>query len=134
MLIPYLVSKNNKSFLKWSVIGTGTFFIDYCLFLTFYAIVESVLISNLFSGLISISFNYFSHRSWSFQSNLAHSKSSMRYFINLLFFWTVGTLCLQIFISSGIDPKYAKIIPIPFIAPLSFLSLKFFVFPKDKDK
>jgi len=30
-------------------------------------------------------------------------------------------------ITAGIDPKIAKLIPIPFIAPLSFLSLKFFV-------
>jgi len=45
-------------------------------------------------------------------------------------FWLINTLLLQYFIEFGIDPKIAKLIPILIIAPLSFLSLKFFVFRK----
>jgi len=33
-------------------------------------------------------------------------------------------------INTGLDPKIAKLIPIPIIAPLSFLSLRFLVFKK----
>ena len=39
---------------------------------------------------------------------------------------------LKSMLSSGIDPKIAKLIPIPLIAPLSFLSLKYFVFKGNK--
>ena len=39
-------------------------------------------------------------------------------------------MILKGLITAGLDPKIAKLIPIPFIAPLSFLSLKFFVFKK----
>jgi hypothetical protein len=45
-------------------------------------------------------------------------------------FWSLSTLLLKGLITAGIDPKIAKLIPIPFIAPLSFLSLRFFVFKK----
>ena len=37
---------------------------------------------------------------------------------------------LKILISTGLDPKIAKLIPIPIVAPLSFLSLRFLVFKK----
>jgi hypothetical protein len=37
---------------------------------------------------------------------------------------------LKTLISAGLDPKIAKLIPIPIIAPLSFLSLRFLVFKK----
>jgi hypothetical protein len=50
--------------------------------------------------------------------------------INLITFWSISTLLLKILITSGLDPKIAKLMPIPIIAPLSFISLKFFVFKK----
>jgi hypothetical protein len=37
---------------------------------------------------------------------------------------------LKTLISTGLDPKIAKLVPIPIIAPLSFLSLRFLVFKK----
>jgi putative flippase GtrA len=89
-----------------------------------------VLIANFFAGLFSITFNYLAHYFWSFKSQADHSKSGLKYLLNLVIFWSVGTLLLQVLITAGIDPKLAKLIPIPFIAPLSFLSLKFFVFKK----
>jgi hypothetical protein len=40
----------------------------------------------------------------------------------------LGTIFLKFLLTIGLEAKYAKLIPIPIIAPLSFLSLKFFVF------
>jgi putative flippase GtrA len=95
-----------------------------------YSVITSVLIANFCAGLISITFNYLAHYFWSFKSQDDHSKSGLKYLLNLVIFWSAGTLLLKVLITAGIDPKIAKLIPIPFIAPLSFLSLKFYVFKK----
>ena len=114
--------------IRWALVGVTTFIIDYIIFLPLYAITSSVLIANFTSGVFSISFNYITHYSFSFKSDATHSKSGVKYLINLIIFWGISTILLSILISSGISPQYAKFIPVPIIAPLSFLSLKFLVF------
>jgi putative flippase GtrA len=115
---------------RWAIVGTITFVIDYFIFIGMYSVITSVLIANFMAGLFSITFNYLAHYFWSFKSQADHGKSGSKYFINLVIFWSLGTLLLKGLITAGIDPKIAKLIPIPLIAPLSFLSLKFFVFKK----
>ena len=116
--------------LRWALVGITTTVIDYLFFVAIYSVITSVLIANFLAGLFSISFNYLAHYSWSFKSEVDHGHSGAKYVINLVTFWSLSTLVLKELITSGIDPKIAKLIPIPFIAPLSFLSLKFFVFKK----
>ena len=89
-----------------------------------------MLIANFISGLISISFNYSAHYFWSFKSRADHTKTGMKYLINLITFWSLNTLLLIALITAGLDPKLAKLIPIPIIAPISFISLRYFVFKK----
>ena len=120
--------KKYGSMWRWALVGTITAVIDYFIFISMYSVITSVLIANFCAGLFSISFNYLAHYFWSFKSQDDHSKSGLRYLLNLVIFWSTGTLLLKVLISTGIDPKIAKLIPIPFIAPLSFLSLKFIVF------
>jgi putative flippase GtrA len=115
---------------RWALVGTATTIIDYLIFIGMYPVITSVLVANFLAGLFSITFNYLAHYFWSFKSEADHGKSGSKYFINLIIFWSLGTLLLKGLITAGIDPKIAKLIPIPFIAPLSFLSLKFFVFKK----
>ena len=116
------------STLRWALVGTITFLIDYVLFLTIYFANNSVYTANFCSGLISIAFNYFAHYIWSFKSYSNHSRTGVRYLVNLILLWTLGTIFLKFLLTIGLEAKYAKLIPIPIIAPLSFLSLKFFVF------
>jgi putative flippase GtrA len=113
---------------RWAFVGITTFLIDYLIFLYIFSINNSVYIANFYSGLISISFNYMAHYFWSFKSKSNHSKSGIKYLINLILFWSLGTFLLKFLISSGIEAKYAKLMPVPIIAPLSFISLRFFVF------
>jgi putative flippase GtrA len=120
--------KRYGSMWRWAIVGTITVVIDYFIFLGMYSVIASVLVANFVAGLFSITFYYFAHYFWSFKSEADHGKSGSKYFINLIIFWSVGTLFLKGLITAGIDPKIAKLIPIPVIAPLSFLSLKFFVF------
>jgi putative flippase GtrA len=115
---------------RWAIVGTSTVVIDYLIFIGMYSVVASVLVANSLAGLLSIIFNYIAHYSWSFKSENDHGKSGIKFLINLLVFWGLGTLLLKGLITAGVDPKIAKLIPIPFVAPLSFLSLKFFVFKK----
>jgi putative flippase GtrA len=118
------------SLLRWALVGVTTAGIDYIIFISIYSVITSVLVANFFAGLVSISFNYSAHYFWSFKSQTGHTKSALKYLINLITFWSISTLLLKILITSGLDPKIAKLIPIPIIAPLSFISLKFFVFKK----
>lgn len=121
-----------KSMHRWALVGVITFTIDYLIFISIYSLIESVLLANFCAGLISISFNYLAHYFWSFKSESDHSKSGIKYLFNLIIFWIVSTLILQVLITAGIEAKYAKFIPVPIVAPLSFLSLNFFVFNKPK--
>jgi putative flippase GtrA len=124
-----LIKKNN-SVLRWALVGVITTIIDYLSFIILFSVLNSVLISNFYAGVFSITFNYLAHYSWSFKSDVNHSKSSIKYISNLFIFWSLGTFLLSNFISAGAEPKIAKLLPIPIIAPLSYLSLKMFVFKK----
>jgi putative flippase GtrA len=122
--------KRYGSMWRWAIVGMLTTVIEYLIFIGMYTVITSVLVANFLAGLFSITFNYLAHYFWSFKSEADHGKSGSKYLINLIVFWSLGTLLLKGLITTGIDPKIAKLIPIPLIAPLSFLSLKFFVFKK----
>ena len=118
------------SLFRWALVGVSTAVIDYIIFISLYSVITSVLVANFFAGLVSLSFNYSAHYFWSFKSQTDHTKAGLKYLINLITFWSISTLFLKILITAGLDPKIAKLIPIPIIAPLSFISLRFFVFKK----
>ena len=122
--------KKYGSMWRWALVGIITVVIDFLIFIGVYSMITSLLVVNFLAGLFSITFNYLAHYFWSFKSEADHGKSGVKYLINLVIFWSFSTLLLQGLISSGVDPKIAKLISIPFIALLSFLSLKFFVFKK----
>jgi putative flippase GtrA len=122
--------KKYGSLWRWALVGITTTVIDYVIFVSIYSVITSVLIANFFAGLVSISFNYSAHYFWSFKSQTDHTKAGLKYLINLIAFWSISTLLLKILITSGLDPKIAKLIPILIIAPVSFISLRFFVFKK----
>ena len=113
---------------RWALVGATTALIDYVIFISMYSVIISVLVANFISGLVSLSFNYSAHYFWSFKSQTDHTKAGLKYLINLITFWSISTLLLKILITSGFDPKIAKLIPIPMIAPISFISLRYFVF------
>ena len=115
---------------RWALVGVTTTIIDYVIFISVYLVITSVLIANFIAGLISISFNYSAHYFWSFKSRADHTKTGMKYLINLITFWSLNTLLLKALITAGLDPKLAKLTPIPIIAPLSFITLRYFVFKR----
>ena len=122
--------KKYGSIWRWALVGVTTTIIDYIIFISVYSVITSVLVANFSAGLVSIGFNYSAHYFWSFKSQTDHTKAGLKYLINLITFWSISTLLLKILITAGLDPKIAKLMPIPIIAPLSFISLRFFVFKK----
>ena len=122
--------KKYGSLWRWALVGVTTTVIDYIIFISVYSVIISVLVANFIAGLVSIGFNYSAHYFWSFKSQTDHTKAGLKYLINLITFWSISTLFLKILITAGLDPKIAKLMPIPIIAPLSFISLRFFVFKK----
>lgn len=127
---PSVLFKKYGPIWRWASVGTTTAVIDYSIFISIYALNISVFRANFFAGLVSIGFNYGAHYFWSFKSDIDHTKSVLKYLTNLIFFWSLSTLILQVLITSGLDPKIAKLIPILIISPISFVSLRFFVFKK----
>ena len=125
-----ILFKKYGSLWRWALVGVATAVIDYIIFISIYSVITSVLVANFFAGLVSIGFNYSAHYFWSFKSQTDHTKAGLKYLINLITFWSISTLLLKILITSGFEPKIAKLMPIPMIAPLSFMSLRFFVFKK----
>ena len=115
---------------RWALVGITTTAIDYLIFISMYSVITSVLVANFCAGLFSITFNYLAHYFWSFKSEANHLKSGIRYLFNIVVIWVISTLLLRALISAGIEPKIAKLIPMLLIAPLNFLSLRFFVYKK----
>ena len=118
------------SMIRWALVGLFTNALDYLIFISVYGPINSVVISNFISGFVSTSINYYTHHRWTFKSEQDHSKSGMRYLINLIFWWVVSTLSIKALIVLEIDPKIAKLLPILVIAPINYFVLNHIVFKK----
>ena len=118
------------SMLRWVAVGVSTTLIDYFIFITLYGPVNSVFIANLFSASVSTSINYYAHHKWTFKSDQNHSRSGLKYILNLIFWWLVSTSMIKALILLDFDPKFAKLAPILFIAPINYFVLYKIVFRK----
>jgi putative flippase GtrA len=118
------------SMIRWIIVGIFTTSSDYFIFISLYGPIDSVVIANFISALVATSLNYYSHHRWTFKSEQTHSKSGIRYFINLVFWWVISTLLIKGLIEIDVDPKIAKLIPILIIAPINYFILNHLVFKK----
>ena len=118
------------SMIRWIIVGVITTATDYILFISLYGPIDSVVIANFISAFVATSLNYYSHHKWTFRSDQDHSKSGVRYFINLVFWWVISTLLIKGLIVIDFDPKIAKLIPILVIAPINYFVLNHLVFKK----
>ena len=118
------------SMLRWVLVGVTTTVIDYLLFITLYGPINSVFVVNLISSAAATSLNYFTHHRWTFKSDQNHSRSGVKYLVNLAFWWLVSTSIIKALIVLSIDPKIAKLVPILLIAPINYFVLNKIVFKK----
>ena len=118
----------NVSAARWFIVGSATFVIDTALFLFAFNLTEIAVISNLFSGTIATTFNYFSHYKWSFASDRSHKQSTVIYLFFFFVFLFLGTSLVSFFIHSGLHPLPAKVGTAAITAPISFFIMKFVTF------
>lgn len=117
-----------SSIIKWGLVGSLTFAIDYFLFIVFFTKTDSVIASNMISSLIATSFNYSAHYFWTFKSSEIHSKSVTKYLLNLFVWFITSTILIKLLILAGTDPKLAKLAPLFFIAPINYFILHHLIF------
>lgn len=120
----------DASMLRWGAVGTTTTVIDYLLFISLYGPMNSVFLANLFAASIATSLNYYTHHRWTFKSEQNHSRSGVKYLLNLTVWWFVGSLFIQFLIMANIDPRIAKLAPLAFIVPINYFVLHKLVFKK----
>lgn len=116
--------------IRWGSVGVTTFIIDYLLFISLFEVTLSVFLANLISTSVATSINYYTHYRWTFKSNQNHSKSGLKYLLNLIFWWFVSTSMIKALIDLNIDPKIAKLAPIVLIVPINYFVLNKIVFKK----
>jgi putative flippase GtrA len=117
--------------LRWALVGVTTTAIDYFLFITLYEQSSSVFIANSISASIATSINYLIHHRWTFKSGQKHSRTGVKYILNLLFWWLVSTSIIKMLLIVGIDPRLAKLAPLALVVPINYFILNHLVF-KDK--
>ena len=118
------------SMLRWVLVGLTTTVIDYLIFITLYSSINSVFAVNLISSAVATSLNYFTHHRWTFKSDENHSRSGVKYLVNLAFWWLISTSIIKALIVFSIDPKIAKLAPILVIAPINYFVLNKIIFKK----
>jgi putative flippase GtrA len=118
------------SMLRWSAVGIFTTAVDYSLFVNLYGPINSVFIANLISSAVATVINYFTHYRWTFKSEQNHSRSGIKYLLNLTFWWLVSTSIIKALVVLDVDPKIAKIVPLVVIVPVNYFVLNFVVFKR----
>jgi putative flippase GtrA len=116
--------------LRWVLVGVTTTVIDYFIFIILYGPINSVFLVNLISSAVATSLNYYTHHRWTFKSDQNHSRSGVKYLVNLTFWWLVSTSIIKALIVLNIDPRIAKLAPILLIAPINYFVLNKIVFKK----
>jgi len=120
----------NYSILRWSLVGITTTAIDYLLFITLYGPINSIFLANLISAAVATSINYLTHHRWTFRSNQNHSRSGVKYLLNIIFWWLVSTSLIKTLVVTGVDPRLAKLFPLILIVPINYFVLNSLVFKK----
>jgi putative flippase GtrA len=118
------------SMIRWGMVGLTTTAMDFTLFTTLYYAINSVFISNLISATVATSINYAAHHRCTFRSEQNHSKSGIKYLLNLIFWWLVSTSIIKTLVVLNIDPRIAKLIPLILIVPVNYFVLNYLVFKK----
>ena len=118
------------SMLRWGLVGITTTLVDYLLFISLYGLISSVFLANLISATVATCINYLTHHRWTFKSEQNHSRSSVKYSLNLIFWWLVSTTVIKLLVDAGVDPRAAKLTPLIFIVPVNYFVLNYLVFKK----
>ncbi len=118
------------SMLRWGLVGASTTAIDYLLFISLYRAINSVFLANLISATVATCINYLTHHRWTFKSKQNHSRSGLKYLLNLIFWWLVSSTVIKLLVDVGLDPRIAKLVPLSLIVPVNYFVLNHLVFKR----
>ena len=122
----------NIQLLIWIIVGAITVSIDAILFIIMLNITHMLILSNFISGIFAISFNYVSNYKITFKSKESHQKNGIKYLLNLIFFWSLNTVLLKIWLTFLEYPLIAKLTLSAIQAPIGFITMRNFVFKLNK--
>ena len=105
-----------------------TTLVDYLLFISLYGPINSVFLANLISATVATCINYLAHHKWTFKSQQHHSRSGIKYLLNLIFWWLISTSIIKMLLVSGFEPEIAKLAPLVLIVPVNYFVLNNLVF------
>jgi putative flippase GtrA len=117
---------------RWILVGGTSVSLDWAIFALVYLASNSILLSNTISIFLSSTFNFACHKRWTFQDNGKFSDRTARYILNQFVNYLVSTVLIKTLSLSGVNPILLKPIVISIVAPVNFLSLKYFVFALKK--
>ena len=115
------------TFVRRFFVGVTSLTIDICGFALGLEISNSVFVANFIAAILSTSFNYLAHYFWTFNSKGHHSKTILRFYLNIFFLWIGSSLLIKLLISNSFEPLVAKVLSLVLILRLNFFTLKFFV-------
>ena len=118
------------SMIRWGLVGITTTLVDYLIFISIYGPISSVFLANLISAAVATCINYLTHHRWTFKSEQNHSRSGLKYLLNLVFWWLVSTTVIKLLVDVGVDPRIAKLVPLVLIVPVNYFVLNHLVFKK----
>jgi putative flippase GtrA len=120
----------DPSMIRWALVGVTTTVIDYLIFITLNGPTNSIFGANLVAAIVATTFNYLTHHRWTFKSNQNHSRSGLKYLLNLSFWWLTSSTIIKSLVVVGVDPRIAKLVPLIFIVPVNYFVLNRLVFKK----
>jgi putative flippase GtrA len=120
----------DPSMIRWALVGVTTTVIDYLIFITLNGPTNSIFGANLVAAIVATTFNYLTHHRWTFKSNQNHSRSGLKYLLNLSFWWLTSSTIIKSLVVVGVDPRIAKLVPLMFIVPVNYFVLNRLVFKK----
>jgi putative flippase GtrA len=118
--------------LKWFVVGSITFGLELVFFLVFFQATGIIPLSNFVAIFISTSFNYLTHKYWTFETSKQSRFMLFRYILVILTVYLYSNPSVAYFNSLFDNAFLAKAFSILLIAPISYLAMRSFVFDPRK--
>jgi len=113
----------SSTFLKWAVVAGTTFLLDLLIFFSMISAINSILINNTLSFILSSIYNFTLHRKWTFKNNSAIYKNLAAYSISVSASMIVNTILLFL-LSSIYVVQISKISANFLMIPINYFLMK----------
>lgn len=122
------MKSRSKQLWVWGLVGISTNALDYLTFILCHGLSGSIPISNFISLGVSSSFNFYQHRTKTFQNESNLHKQIYKYIIYQFIVWMFSSSLISLISYIGFAIGVAKLLPLVVIAPVNFFALKYAVY------